>query len=99
MSATKKAYENIILLLFLLIAVSFVLAILNVPKWFFDLVTSLFVSAISGAIISFLMTALVEALTGDLLKGIMITVKIKGFDFSISLFVLSTIILRLVLFH
>lgn len=86
-------------MLFALIAVAFVLALLGVPDWLFGFVISLFVSAISGAIVSFLVTALVEALTGDALKRVMITVEVEGYEFSISLFVLATVALRIWLFR
>ena len=99
LSETKRAYVRLEYLFWALIAAVFVLAILGVPGWFLNLVVSLFTSAIIGAIISFLATALVEELTGDFLKGYLIELDVFGFEFSISLFVVATITVRLWLFH
>lgn len=65
----------------------------------FDFVVSLFTSAIVGAVTSLVAGTIIEAFTGDALKMVLIPVKIGPFEFSVSLFVIATIVLKLLLFR
>jgi hypothetical protein len=91
--------QNVERLLILLVLVVTVLALLNVPQWVINLTANIFVNLITGALISLVLGTLIEAVTGDLLKGILITLDFYGFKFSVSLFVIATIVLRVLIFR
>lgn len=91
--------KNIERLIYAMIAVVLVLGLLGVPQGLIDFVVSIFVSMIGGAITSLAVGALIEAFTGDLLKGVLIPIKIMGFEFSVSLFLIATIALKFMIFR
>lgn len=98
MSETQRAVNNVVRLLLIMMAVVLGLA-LFVPTTVLNLVITIFTSAIAGAIISVPVTALVEASTGDALKGYLIEFELYGINFSFTLFFIATLIVRLWLFH
>jgi len=61
-----------------------------VSEWSMTLVIAVIISGISGE--------LVERFTGDTLKTITLTVEIAGTNFSISLFLITTWVVRFLLF-
>lgn len=97
MSATRKAYKQLGSLLIGFAAAAVVLAVV-LPTWAFNLFVAWWVGAFTGAIFSFFATALVEMVTGDFLKKYLVEVTIFGFDFSFSLFLIATIVVRVWLF-
>jgi hypothetical protein len=62
----------------------------TIMEWGVSMLVAVVLSGISGEI--------VERFTGDALKNISLTVEIAGVNFSITLFVIATLIVRLVLF-
>ena len=90
--------RNIDRLISAMVVVVVVLALIGAPKGVIDFVVNIFVNMIGGAMISLALGYLIEGLTGDLLKGVLFTVDIMGFEFSLSLFTIATIILKLILF-
>ncbi|MCK4496816.1 MAG: hypothetical protein KAU24_01370 [Candidatus Aenigmarchaeota archaeon] len=53
---------------------------------------------IIGAITSLVVGSLVEAFTGDYLKGILLNINIKGLKFSVSVFFITVVVLKLLIF-
>jgi hypothetical protein len=53
---------------------------------------------IIGAITSLVVGNLVEAFTGDYLKGVLINIEIKGINFSVSAFFVTVFILKMLMF-
>ena len=80
----------------ILVVVVLGLAYLGVSQNTIGLVVDLFVKyVIVSAILSTIFGTLLEALTGNVLKEILLNVDIKGIKFSISVFVLTIIVLKL----
>lgn len=69
------------------------------PSWLINAFTAWFVSVFIGAMTSFFATAIVEEVTGDSLKSYLVELENFGFEFSISLFFIATVIVRFWLFH
>ncbi len=82
-----------------MIGAVFVLALLGAPKSVTDAVVGWFASAFTGAVLTFLSGTLVEQLTGDILKKILLPIRIGDLEFSVSLFVIVTAIVKLLVFH
>jgi len=80
------------------VAIVVLLALLKVPTWVITLTTTVFVSAFTGAILTFVSTAFVEALTGDFLKPYLLKIPIGDYEFSVSLFLMATLIVKVWLF-
>jgi len=99
MSATRKAYKNLGTLLKAFVVIAIILALLQVPSWLINAFSAWFVSGFVGAVLSFFATAIVEEVTGDWLKPYLIEFEILGFEFSVSLFFIATVIVRFWLFH
>lgn len=91
--------ENIKRLIYLLVIAVITLSLLGAPQGFIDFVVSLFTSAIVGAVTSLVAATMLEAFTGDALKKILIPVQIGPFQFSISLFLIATVILKFLIFR
>ena len=89
---SKNATENIRRLISLLVIVVIVLSLFRAPQGFIDFVVGLFASAILGAVTSPVAAIILETLTGDALKGILIPVQIGPLEFSVSLFLIATVI-------
>jgi len=99
MSATRKAYKQLGSMVSAFVALLIILALLQVPTSLINLVTGWFASAFIGVVTSFFATAIVEEVTGDWLKPYLIEFTIFGFEFSVSLFFIATIVVRIWLFH
>ena len=99
MSATRKAYKNLGNLFKAFAVIVIVLALLQAPSWLISTFSAWFVSLFVGAVLSFFATAIVEEVTGDWLKPYLVEFEIFGFEFSISLFFIATVIVRFWLFH
>jgi hypothetical protein len=90
--------EKFQIIIALIILVAFLGAYFNIPAETINQVVEWLVSIMIGILLAAVSGALVEAFTGDLLKTIFIRVEIKGFSFSISIFVIATIIVKILLF-
>lgn len=97
MSATRKAYKQLGSLLTGFAAAAIVLAVI-LPPWAFNLFVTWWVGAFIGAVFSFFATAIVEMVSGELLKKYLVEITIFGFEFSFSLFFIATVIVRVWLF-
>ena len=97
----SKEYENKLRLIILLIAlVAIAAAFLGIPQDWTNTIIQWLVSLFIGTAFSMVAASFVEALTGDLLKTILMTIEITDdIKFSISLFALATIIAKFVLFR
>lgn len=95
----RDGTKNITRLIYLLVAVIIILSVLGAPQGSIDFVVGLFASAILGAVTSFVAASILEAFTGDALKKVLIPVKIGPLEFSISLFLIATVILKFLIFR
>lgn len=96
MSTSDK--EKIQIILFIIIAVAFIGGYFNISTEITTAIVEWLVSIMVGILLSAVVGALIEAFTGDFLKKILIPIEIKGIKFSISLFAIVTIIVKLVIF-
>ncbi len=83
----------------LLVIAVVILSLLGAPQWLIDFVVSLSTSAIVGAVTSLVTASILEAFTGDALKKILIPVRVGPLRFSISLFLIATVILKFLIFR
>ncbi|SRR6266480_1605125 len=96
---SQSGTNTLVRLVILLVVVVVILSLIGVPQGIINIVVSWFQSAIVGAVFSLVAASLLEAVTGDYLKHILITVKVYGIEFSVSLFVVATVVLKFVLFR
>lgn len=82
-----------------MVIVVLALSLLGASQGTIDFVVSLFTSAIVGAVTSLVAGTIIEALTGDALKKVLIPVRIGPFEFSVSLFLIATIVLKFSIFR
>lgn len=94
----KKDEEKLRLILYLIIVVVIVTTFLGISTEIIETIVELLVSIFIGVLLSMVAGSLVEAFTGNLLKTILIPINIKGFKFSISVFVIVTFIVKVLLF-
>ncbi len=87
-------------LLLILVVIVAILALLGASTATIDWIIDVFVKyVLIGAITSFAAGTIVERATGDALKKISLTIGINGFGFSISMFALTVIILKFIIFR
>ena len=96
---SKDRTKNITRLIYLFVIVVVILSLLGAPQAIISIVNSLFVSLIAGAVTSFIAATILEMFTGDALDKILIPIKIGDVEFSVSLFVIATVILKLLIFR
>jgi len=94
----KKDEEKLNLIISIIIIVVVVGALLGISAEAIEKIVELLVSVFIGIMLSMVAGSLVEAFTGNILKTILIPIKIKGFKFSISVFVIVTFIVKVLLF-
>jgi hypothetical protein len=83
-----------------LIGIVAVCVLLGIPTSIIGFIVGLFESMIIGALTSLVIGSLVEAFTGDTLKKIMLNVEIGDeYGFSISVFAVAVIVLKLFIFR
>ena len=93
----KNRLQLIVLLVVVVVIAS---AFLGIPQDWTNQIIQWLASAFFGTFFSIYAAYFVELVTGDLLKNILITIKItNGIKFSISLFAIATIILKYLLFR
>jgi hypothetical protein len=90
-----KALERIV---YLIILVAFLGAVFNIPSALTNMAIQWLIGMFVGSLLSWVAGELVEAFTGDLLKKITLTVKIRDFHFSITAFAIATFIVKVWLF-
>jgi len=56
------------------------------------------VSAIIGIVLTGVSQLLLQAVTGDILEKILLNIEIKGYNFSLTLFAIFTVLLKFLLF-
>ncbi len=96
---SQEAMEGIRRLVLIYVAVVIILAFIPGSSGLVNFVTGLFVSSFVGAVFSLIAATIVESFTGDALKTIFLSFEIGPFHFSVSLFVIATLIVRVWLFH
>src|SRR5437867_7056590 len=96
---SQSGANTLIRLVILLVLVAVILSLIGIPQGIINIVVGWFASAIVGAVLSLVAASLLEAVTGDYLKRILITVEVYGIKFSVSLFFVATLILKFFLFH
>lgn len=90
--------EKVQLILYGIIFVAVLGALYQWPQKYVDLAIKWGVAAIPGVIVSRVSGEMVEKLTGDFFKTIMIPIPISNYNFSISAFVIVTAIVRYTMF-
>lgn len=95
---SDKELNKLELFIYLIIAVAVIGALLGIPTLITNVVIEWLIGAFVGTLFSMVAGAIVEAFTGDLLKTITLTIEIKGFQFSITVFAIVTFIVKVWLF-
>lgn len=91
--------NNVKNLIQILIAVLLISTFFGVPTYIIGLTVQLFMNLIVSALLSAISGALIEAFTGDLLKKYLFVINIKGINIPLTLFFISTVLLKIWLFH
>jgi len=94
----KKDEGKLKLIISVIIIVVVVGALLGISAETIEKIVELLVSVFIGVLLSMVAGSLVQAFTGDILRMILIPINIKGFKFSISVFVIVTFIVKVLLF-
>ena len=93
-----KELKKLDLFIYLIVAVAVIGAFLGIPTLITNVVIEWLIGAFVGTLFSMVAGAIVEAFTGDFLKTITLTIEIKGFKFSITVFAIATFIVKVWLF-
>ena len=96
---SKAGVETIRRLVLLMVVVVVILSLIGVSQGSISVVVGWFASAIIGAGFSLVAASLIEAVTGDVLKGILIPINVFGLKFSVSLFTVATLIVKFAIFR
>ncbi|HUW43712.1 MAG TPA: hypothetical protein VMV95_01985 [Bacillota bacterium] len=89
----KEKLIELIFNIFVILALIFALLGISINN-----LTNLFVWIFTSLIFSILSERIVESFTGDFLKNYGWTIEILGYEFSISLFLIVALILKIILF-
>ena len=84
--------------IWLMVLVILVGSYLHIPNNVIQFVNNLIVSAIIGVISSGVAGSIVEKFGGDFLKNIFINIKILGIEFSVSIFIIVTAVVKWLIF-
>jgi hypothetical protein len=90
--------KPLVLILYVIIIVAFLGAVFNIPSTLTNMVIQWLVGMFIGSIFSLVAGELVEAVTGDWLKTITLTIEIGDFHISITVFAIVTFIVKVWLF-
>jgi hypothetical protein len=96
---SKKEKKKLEKILDAIVVVAIIAAFLGIPQWITDWVIQWLISAFIGTLFSLVAASLVEAFTNDFLKTISLTVEVKNYKFSITLFAIATLLVKFGLFH
>ena len=94
----KEATDKVYLVLVLLILAAVVLAFLGGSQYV-NLLSSWAATIVAGIITTAVVQVIIQTVSGDFFEKIPLTFKIRGYEFSFSLFFVITIILRFLIFH
>jgi len=94
----NKGKDKLELIVYLIVLVAFLGAVFNIPAALTNWVIQWLVGVFVGSVFSLVAGALVEAFTGDLLKTITLTIEIRDFHISITVFAIVTFIVKIWLF-
>ena len=86
------------LIIYLIVLVAVLGAVFNIPSALTNLAVQWLISAFIGSVCSLVAGSIVEAITGDLLKKITLTISIDDFQISITAFAIATFIVKVWLF-
>lgn len=98
MNSNNDRTKNLELIVYLIILVVFLGAVFNVPSALTNMAIQYLIGAFVGSVFSLVAGTIVEALTGDLLKKITLTIEIGDFHFSITVFAIATFVVKVWLF-
>lgn len=90
--------EKLKWIVYLIVLVTFLGAIFNIPSPLTNFVVQWLIGAFVGSVFSFVAGAIVEGFTGDWMKTITLTFSIGDFEFSITVFAIVTFIVKVKLF-
>jgi hypothetical protein len=93
-----KLKDKLQYVLLLIVLVAIVGAFLDLPQSVIDWLISILIGFFISILLSGIAEIIVKAFTGNYLKRIKFPIKIFGFRFSISLFLIATITVRILLF-
>jgi len=96
----REDEDKLRLILLLIVLVALAGVAFGLPQFLTTWLIEWLISAFIGTVFSIVAASIVVGFTGDLLKGILITIKITDeIKFSISLFTIATIVVKYLLFH
>ena len=87
--------EKVRAVLMIIIVVAVLANFGYIPQEWSDAITPVLFSVIAGLVISFAAEKIVESFSGTSLKKILIPIEIHGFKFSISVFAITTIVVKI----
>jgi len=97
-SSVEEGVRKLELIIYLIILVAFLGAVFNIPNALTNWIIQLLVSAFIGSVFSLVAGAIVGAFTEDLFKKITLTISIRGFKISFTVFAIATFIVKVWLF-
>ncbi len=97
---SKEGEKKLRLIVWAIVVVAIATAFLGIPQGWTNIIIEWLASIFIGTVFSFFAASLVESLSGDILKSILITIEITDdIRFSISLFAIATIFVKLFFFR
>lgn len=97
-SDSNNRTRDLELVLYLIVLVAFLGAVFNIPFALTNMIIQWLVGIFVGSVLSLVAGSLVEAITGNWLKTITLTIEIGDFHFSITVFAIVTFIVKVWLF-
>ena len=94
----EKDIDKLKAVVYLIVVVAVIGAFLNIPAWLTNTAIQWLIGVFGGMVCSLVAGSLVEAFTGDLLKKISLNIEISGINFSITVFAIATLIVKIWLF-
>jgi len=93
-----KQIDKVKLVIYAMIAIAFIGSILGLSNESMRTIFEFLISVLIGIILSMIAGSIVESITGDYLKKVMLNIEILGFNISISFFIIVTVIVKIWLF-
>ena len=97
-SYVDEQMDKVHLIIYAMIAIALIGSLLGLSNESMNLIFELLTSIMVGIILSMVAGTIVESITGEHLKKIMINIEIFGFNISITMFIIVTIIVKILLF-
>lgn len=98
-STVEEGTKKIELIIYIIIIVVVLSAFLNIPSFITNWIVEWLISAIVGSVFSLVAGVLVEAFTGDFLKGYAFNISIGSLKFSVTAFAVATFIVKIAVFR